>query len=175
MARALPDEDLASLLGIDAVLHGLLLTDGLPSDVSQRLIRRLVEHGPLPPGATESDLSLLLHDLAMRVHWAMGDGEEYPAASPHRMTYLLDLPGESAAAACKKELTAMGALSVSTTGPGDRRRTATSNENIAAGLVWSVAAEFPEVAPGVAFDARVRALTALAERYGGQYAGAGLY
>ena len=102
MARALPDEDLASLLGIDAVLLGLLLTDGLPSDVSQRLIRPLVEHGPLPPGATESDLSLLLHDLAMRVHWAMGDGEEYPAASPHRMTYLLDLPGESAAAACKR-------------------------------------------------------------------------
>ncbi|MGC1214041.1 MAG: hypothetical protein WA890_22620 [Micromonospora sp.] len=169
--RPLPYEDLAALLGLNVVFHGLLLADQLPPDLTQRLIRRLTEHGPLPTEASEGNLSLLLHDLAQRLHWAMGHGDEYPEATARQTTYCIDLPSAAAVETCRAELTELGPQRLTTYGPGEARRPMTSNEHLAAGLQWQVVVAFPELTPSPAFEARVRALSALAERHDGRFAG----
>ncbi|MEU8301392.1 hypothetical protein AB0C04_29405 [Micromonospora sp. NPDC048909] len=172
--RPLPYQDLAALLGLSLVLHGPLVAGQLPSDVTQRLIRRLTEHGPLPAGASEGDLSLFLHDLAQRLHWAMGYGAEYPEATARQTTYYIDLPGLSAVEACRAELTELSPQRLATYRPGEAGRLMTSNEHLAAGLDWQLVVAFPELIPSPAFEARVRALSALAQRHGGRLAGSSI-
>ncbi|SIQ45950.1 hypothetical protein SAMN05444858_102435 [Micromonospora avicenniae] len=172
--RPLPYEDLAALLGLNVLLHGELLADQLPPDVTQRLIRRLTEHGPLPVGASEGDLSLLLHDLAQRLHWAMGHGDEYPEATARQTTYYIDLPSAAAVAACRAELTELGARRLTMYRPGQAGRAMTSNEHLAAGLHWQLVVAFPELMPSPSFEARTQALCAMAERHGGRFAGSSI-
>jgi hypothetical protein len=172
--RPLLYEDLAALLGLNVVLHGLLLADQLPPGVTQRLIRRLTEHGPLPAGASEGDLSLLLHDLAQRLHWAMGHGDEYPETTARQTTYCIDLPSSAAVDACRAELAELGAQRLATYRPGQTGRPMTSNEHVAAGLHWQVVVAFPELMPSRAFEARMRALSAMGERHGGRFAGSSI-
>lgn len=165
---------MATILGLDVVLHGWLLTGELPPDLSRRLIRRLTDHGSLPEGASEADLSLLLHDLAQRLHWAMGHGDAYPADTPHQTTYYIDLRSDSASESCRAELAELGSGRVVTFVPGDPDRPMTHDEHIAAGLEWQLAVTFPEVEPSPSFEARVEALSALAERHGGLFAGSSI-
>ncbi|MFE9957283.1 hypothetical protein [Micromonospora sp. NPDC005299] len=172
--RPLPYEDLAALLGLNVVLHGQLLADQLPPGVTQPLIRRLTEHGPLPAGASEGDLSLLLHDLAQRLHWAMGHGDQYPEATARQTTYCIDLPSAAAVEACRAELTELGAQRSATYRPGQEGRPMTSDEHLAAGLHWQFVVVFPELIPSPASEARMRALQAIAERHGGHVAGSSI-
>ena len=47
----------------------------------------------------------------------------------------------------------------------------TSSDHLAAGLDWQLAASFSDVPPSAAFKMREKALSALAERHGGRFAG----
>ncbi|MER7442743.1 hypothetical protein [Micromonospora avicenniae] len=170
--RPLPYEDLATLLGLNVVLHGQLAAGQLPPVVTQWLIGRLTEHGPLPAGASEGDLSLLLHDLAQRLHWAMGHGDAYPVAAARQTTYCIDLPSASAVEACRADLAQLSPHRLATYLPGETGRPMTDDEHLAAGLHWQLVVAFPELIPGPAFEARVEALSALAERHGGRFTGA---
>jgi hypothetical protein len=177
--RALPREDLAALLGVVAVLDGHLVGGDLPLHLTQDLIRRLTDHGPLPAGSTAGALNAVLTDLAQRLHWATGADMEYPAAMPHRTNYQLAIPAGTVAA-CITALREAGAEDIHDgppttsgwemrpTGPGgalERHSTDVPNGR-------TITAAFPDLAPDPAYHERIARLGALAERYGGQYQGA---
>ena len=84
---------------------------------------------------------------------------DYPAAMPHRTTYQLSIPTGSVPA-CIAALWEAGAEEVHN-GPPDGPPEART-----------VTATFPELAPDPAYRERVAQLSTLAERHGGQYAGA---
>jgi hypothetical protein len=176
----LPYEDLAALLGVVAVLDGHLVGGDLPLDLTQHLIHRLTDHGPLPAGSTAGALNAALEDLAQRLHWATGGDMEYPAAMPHRTNYQLAIPA-GAVAACITALREAGAEDVHDrpltssgwemrpTGPdGALEPHSTDNPNSRI-----ITAAFPELAPDPAFHARIAQLSALAEQHGGRYQGPG--
>jgi hypothetical protein len=177
--RCLPEADLAALLGVVAVLDAYLISDELPPDVTQRLIRRFTQHGPLADGSTPGALHAALSDLAHRLHWAMSTDMDYPAAMAHRTSYQLAIPAGSVAA-CITALREAGAEEVDDgplathgwetrpTGPnGALERHSTDPPD-----GRTVSAVFPELAPDPAYKERIAQLSALAEQHGGQYAGA---
>ncbi len=104
----------------------------------------------------------------------MGHGDEYPAAAERQTTYGIDLPSASAVQACRAELTELGPRRLATYLPGEAGRPMTSNDYLAAGLHWQLVVAFPELIPGPAFEARVQALSALAQRHGGRFAGSSI-
>mgnify|MGYP004480276055 CR=1 FL=1 len=177
--RALPHDDLGVLLGVVAVLGGHLALGELPPDLTRRLVRRLVDHGPLPPGATAGDLTAVLTDVGRRLHWAMSTDLEFPAPMAHRTTYSITVPA-GAVAACMTALREAGAQDV-----GDGPVTVTGWEMRPTGPDGAlerhsldvpdgrtVTATFPELAPDPAYDERSAWLSALAERHGGRCEGA---
>ncbi|RKN48208.1 MULTISPECIES: hypothetical protein [Micromonospora] len=169
--RSLRQSDLAAMLGIGATLHGLLLAGDLPTDISDRIIRRLMNRGALERAASTGDLSILLHDLTQRLHWAMGHGEEYPPDTPRQTSYFVDLPTAESATSCLAALSGLGALSTDLRVTAGQEDTPTEGVGPTPGLHFRAIATFPEAAPEPGFDLRVRQLTQLAERYNGQFAG----
>ncbi|GAA0488053.1 hypothetical protein Ade02nite_12330 [Paractinoplanes deccanensis] len=145
--RALPQEDLAALLGLVVVVDGELLAGRLPPELTERLISRL-----LPAGASAGELNAALSDLAQRLHWAAGHGVDHPPPMRHT-GHELAVPA-GAVAACVAALREMGAESVREE-PGPM-----------------IVAAFPELAPDPAYERRVEQLTALAATCGGEYRGA---
>jgi hypothetical protein len=178
--RCLPDADLAALLGVVAVLDAHLINDELPPDLTQRLIRHLTQHGPLADGSTPGALHAALSDLAQRLHWAMSMDMDYPSAMAHRTRYQLTIPAGSVAA-CIAALREAGAEEVYdgplTTHGWEMRPTGPNGAPERHSTDFpdgrTVFAVFPELAPDPAYQGRIAQLGALAERYGGQYAGAG--
>jgi hypothetical protein len=178
--RALPYADLQALLGVVVVIDGSLVGGDLPPDLTQRLIRRLSEHGPLVAGATAGTLNAALSDLAQRLHWAMGPGGEYPPPMPHRTNYLLDIPRESVAA-CVQALRQAGGTDIevrpSTSTGWEMRPTGPNGfgEQHATDVLdgQTVTVAFSELAPDPAYQDRITQLGALAEQHGGRYQGAG--
>jgi hypothetical protein len=164
--RALPFADLEALLGVVAVLQGHLIGGELPPGLTRDLVRRLIEHGPLPEGSTAGGLNAALSDLGQRLHWAMGTETDYPAAMPHRTNYLLDVPA-GAVAACVAALRAAGAENVH-----DGPATTAGPKGTDIPDARTVSAAFPELAPDPAYDQRVAELSTLADRHGGRYQGA---
>jgi hypothetical protein len=163
-----------------AVLDGHLIGGDLPSDLTQTLIRRLTDHGPLPAGSRAGALHATLSDLAQRLHWATSSDMEYPAAMPHRTNYELSIPAGSVAA-CITALREAGAEDIHDgpptatgwqmrpTGPdGALERHSTDVPNCR-----TITAAFPELAPDPAFQERIAQLSLLAEQHGGRYQGAG--
>jgi hypothetical protein len=179
--RALPKSDYEAILGVVSILSGYLVVNELPEDFTDRLIRRLVEHGPLEEGASAGGLNLLLGDLAQRMHWAMSDEDTpYPGPSPRRNTFYLELPG-TAAQSCMEALTALGGANIRTapgptgnwtthpTGPdGELERQSTDMPGSRKILV-----DFPDLAPDAAYHERVHELESLVGRWGGRFLGAG--
>jgi hypothetical protein len=177
--RALPSNDLAALLGVVAVVHGQLMIGDLPPDLTQRLIRRLSEHGPLLPGSTAGALNATLTDLGRRLHWAAGADMEYPAATPQRTTYELSIPA-GCVAACIAALRDAGADDIQDgpltatgwemrpTGPGGALQR--HSTDVPDGR--TVTATFPDLPLDPAYQDRIVQLRALAEHHGGQYQGA---
>ncbi|SCE92595.1 hypothetical protein [Micromonospora mirobrigensis] len=179
--RALPKSDHAALLGVLSILSGHLMAGALPVGLVDGLVRRLTEHGPLRPGASAGELALLLEDLAQRMHWAMGDGDDpYPEASPRRNTYRIEVPAE-AVPPCVDALVALGGADIHilpgstgnwTTLPagpdGELERHSTDVPDGRTVLV-----DFPDLIPDPAYHERVRQLTVLAEHLAGRFAGTG--
>jgi len=175
----LPHEDLKALLGVVAVIDGHLIGGELPPDLTQQLIHRLSNRGPLPEGATAGNLNAALTDLGQRLHWAMNTEMEYPAPMPYRTNYELTIPADSVAA-CITALREAGAEDIQ-----DRPATSTGWEMCPTGPNGAlerhstdipngraVTAAFPELAPDPAYESRIVQLTALAEQHGGRYQGA---
>jgi hypothetical protein len=159
-SRILSASDLEAILGVLVVVHGHLLADELPPDLTRRLISRLRHHGPLPADATPGELNALLADLCQRMHWAMSeDPGGYPGPAPRRTMYFLDIPNGQIVA-CTAALLDLG---------GEVSRQSSGDSGTSAG--WQLAASFPELPPDPGHHARVAQLSSLASRHGGQFSG----
>jgi hypothetical protein len=178
--RALPHEDLEALLSVVAELHGYLLLDELPTELTQHLIHDLRERRLLPEGATPGSLNALFSDLEQRLHWAMNPEMEYPAPDLRRTRYQLKVPAESVAA-CVAALEEAGGQDIhdgppTTTGwtmlpTGPDGALERHSTDVPHGRTVTVV--FPELAPDPAYHDRIVQLSALAERHGGHYDGSG--
>ncbi len=174
MTRALPEPDLHALFAVLLAVHGALSWDELPDEMYERLAGRLAKDGLLPPDASKGQLNALLADLAQRMHWAMGTGEEYPQPIPPGVVHDVVMPGgEADAEAFATAAAALGGRDVWarpghaawTVLPDGRRRP------IDPPGTWLVAVTFDEMPPDDDFRAREAELTVLAERHGGRYSG----
>ncbi len=174
MTRALPEPDLHALFAVLLAVHGALSWDELPDEMYERLAGRLAQDGLLPADATKGQLNALLADLAQRMHWAMGVGEEYPQPIPPGVVHAVVMPGgEADAEAFASAAAALGGRDVwarpgrtAWTVLADGRRRPTDPPG-----TWLVAVTFDEMPPDEDFRAREAELTVLAERHGGRYSG----
>jgi len=158
--NSLPKQDVLGLFDILVVLLGELTLGQVPSDLTERFIRRLSKDGLLPAEASVGQLSVTVADLVERLRFAMGDYASYPAPVPRLTGHDVSVPSHDAAQACRSRLMQWNALAVEISNDADRS-------------VWEVKASFPELAPDPSYHRRVAQLQDLAAEHGGEYLGSG--
>jgi hypothetical protein len=146
-----------ALFDIVVTFGGQLMAGEAPSEMTNRMIRRLARDGRLPAVASPGDLAALIDDLCQRLHYAMGAGDALPDPLPAGMVHVLRLPSQSSARAAHTELTTLGGTEASVD---------------AADGEWNAFARFSEHPPDQSFLDRQRQLEDLARRHGGRYVGA---
>jgi len=158
--NALPKQDVLGLFDVLVVLLGQLTLGQVPSDLTERFIRRLSKDGLLPAAASVGQLTVTVADLVERLRFAMGDYPSYPEPVPRLTSHELSVPSHDAAQACRSQLMQWDALTVEISEDAGR-------------AVWEVQASFPELAPDPSFERRVAQLQELAAGHGGEYLGSG--
>lgn len=154
----LPRQDVLSLFDILVVLLGELTAGQVPPDLTAHVMRRLVRDGLLVEGASVGELRAVISDLVERLRFALGEYASYPEPLPRVTTYIVSVPTEEAARACRERLTDWGALAVDVAEGSDRTG-------------WEVRASFPDLVPDPSYEQRVVQLQDLAVQQGGEYEG----
>jgi hypothetical protein len=156
--KSLPRQDVLSLLDILVVLLGELTADQLSPDLTTHVMRRLVKDRLLAEEASVGELRAVVADLVERLRFALGEYASYPEPLLRGTTYIVSIPNEEAARACRDRLTDWGALALDVTEGADRTG-------------WEVRASFPDLIPDPSYEQRVVQLQELAVQHGGRYEG----
>jgi hypothetical protein len=155
LTRVLPQSDLTAILDVLVSVGAQLAIDELDQSLADRLGRRLKKHGVLEDTST-GQINAVVSDLCQRVHWALGVGTDYPADAPRVTVHRIRFGDEQSAWNFVSWIGQSG-------GSGEVQRD---------GGIWEVAATYPDLRPSAEYQRRIAELTRIAERHGGEYAGA---
>ncbi|RZU51301.1 hypothetical protein EV385_3114 [Krasilnikovia cinnamomea] len=167
--RPLPQQDLITLFGLVVTVENWLRQEELPAPLPDELGQHLEERGVLAVGASTGELVAVLADVAQRLHYAMGAGEELPEPMPRETHYSLYVPTEAAALACKETAYGWGSTEVLIRARDfDQRR---DIEPYRRDLGWEVLAAFPSLEPDPAHRDNEARLAVLAHAHDGVFSG----